>query len=151
TGRLVGATFNRGNGGALADGGAVVVPSPAVLVLTAAGETAAGETVGSLAGTGTVQMPGTLTTGGSNASTTFSGTLGVTGDPGKLFKQGGGTFTVSGTGNYRGVTAVVAGTLLVDGSIAPAGSPGVSVLTGGTLGGTGTTGTVESAGTVAPG
>src|SRR5205823_1975377 len=86
---LAGGTFTLSTGTSVADASNVVVNSPAVL-----GVSASGETVGSLAGTGTVTVAGgTLTTGGSGTSTTFSRTLGGAGN---LTKQGGSPFTRSG-------------------------------------------------------
>ena len=55
------------------------------------------QTIASLAGGGNVSLGagagGTLTTGGSNASTTYSGVISGTGG---LAKAGSGTFTVTG-------------------------------------------------------
>ena len=68
-------------------------------------------TIGSLAGTGTVSATGaaTLSAGGNNTSTTFSGVLqnGTLG----LTKTGTGTMTLSGANTYSGATTVSAGTL----------------------------------------
>jgi fibronectin-binding autotransporter adhesin len=107
----------------------------------------ANQTVGSLAGGGTTSGnvslgSGTLTTGGNNTSTTFSGTISGTGG---LTKVGTGTFTLTGANAYSGSTQVTAGTLLVNnttGSGTGTGMVSVSgtgtVGSGGTLGGTGT-------------
>jgi autotransporter-associated beta strand protein len=68
-----------------------------------------------------------------------------------LFKDNGGTWTLSGDNTYNGGTTVAAGRLLVNGSIQN--STGVSV-SGGTLGGTGVIKspvTIEGGGTLAPG
>jgi autotransporter-associated beta strand protein len=55
----------------------------------------------------------TLTTGGNNTSTTFSGVIqdgaGVTG----LTKIGTGTFTLTGANTYTGGTTISAGTLQI--------------------------------------
>src|SRR5262249_43385911 len=75
------------------------------------------QTVGSLAGAGTVSNTGgagaTLTTGGDNTSTTFSGVIqdgaGVSG----LTKAGTGTFTLTGDSTYTGGTPIRAGTLQI--------------------------------------
>src|SRR5262249_20959628 len=57
----------------------------------------------------------TLTTGSDNTSTTFSGTISGTGG---LTKIGTGALTLTGVSSYTGATAVNAGTLVVNGSIA---------------------------------
>ena len=67
------------------------------------------QTIGSLAGAGNVTLgSGTLTTGGDNTSTLFSGVISGTGG---LVKAGTGVFTLSGPNTYTGPTAVNAGTL----------------------------------------
>ena len=116
------------------------------------------QTIGSLAGGGEVNnntgaVPVTLTTGGDNTSTTFSGIIHDGGAPLALTKTGTGTFTLTATNTYTGATTVNAGTLEVDGSIANTSS--VTVNSGGTLSGTGivdpATTTINSGGTLAPG
>lgn len=59
------------------------------------------------------------------------------------------TVTLSGINTYTGVTAVNAGTLKVDGSIAA--SSGVGVADGATLGGSGAVSVISGAGLVSPG
>lgn len=88
-------------------------------------------TVGSLTGSGAVQLgAGTLIAGGDNTSTEFSGAMSGTG--GNLVKQGTGTMTISGTAHtYTGSTTVNGGTLSVTGSIAS--SSGVTVNSTGTF------------------
>lgn len=76
------------------------------------------QTIGSLSGGGTfggnvLLGSGNLTTGGSNASTSYDGIISGTGG---VTKAGTGTFTVTGTHSYTGATAVNAGTLLVSGT-----------------------------------
>ena len=67
------------------------------------------QTIGSLAGAGSVTLgSATLTTNGDNTSTIFSGTIAGTGG---LTKIGAGTLTLSGASTYSGATAVNAGTL----------------------------------------
>ena len=72
--------------------------------------------IGSLAGSGTVTLgAGTLTTGGTNTSTAFSG---VISGAGAFTKVGTSTQTLSGNNSYTGATTVNGGTLLVTGSLA---------------------------------
>jgi outer membrane autotransporter protein len=68
-----------------------------------------GLSIGSLAGAGNVTLnANTLTTGGNNTSTSYSGILSGTGG---LTKQGSGTQTLTGTNTYTGGTTVSGGTL----------------------------------------
>ena len=65
------------------------------------------QTVGSLAGAGAVTLgAATLSTGGDNTSTTFSGTISGTG---ALTKIGPGTLTLTGTSTYSGGTMIAGG------------------------------------------
>ncbi|WP_155487144.1 autotransporter-associated beta strand repeat-containing protein, partial [Vibrio harveyi] len=67
------------------------------------------QTIGSLTGAGSVTLgAATLTAGGDNSSTPFSGTITGTGG---LTKTGTGTLTLSGANGYFGATLVDAGTL----------------------------------------
>jgi len=59
--------------------------------------------------TDTAGSPVTLSVGGNNASTTYSGVL--SGTNGALIKTGSGTFTLAGTNTYTGNTTVNGGTL----------------------------------------
>jgi len=100
----------------------------------------ADEKIGSLAGAGAVMTTNgiaKLTTGGSNASTTFSGVLQDRGGANvfALDKTGISTFTLSGINTYRGATTVNGGTLSVTGDISS--SSGVTANAGGTLNGPG--------------
>ena len=106
------------------------------------------QTIASLAGDGNVTLgAGTLTTGGDNTDTTFSGAISGTGG---LIKDGSGTFILAGTSTYSGPTSLNTGVLIVTGSIAN--SP-VTVQSGATLGGIGTVGptTILSGGMLSPG
>ena len=111
-------------GSAIGDSSAVTVESGATLILAAA------ETIGSLAGAGSVTLLDTLTTGGDNSSTTFSGVLSGTGS---LAKTGTGTLTLSGTNTRSGATTVSAGTLAVSGGSAIADTGAVTVGSDATL------------------
>ncbi|MBS7811018.1 autotransporter-associated beta strand repeat-containing protein [Roseococcus pinisoli] len=98
--------------------------------------TGAGTTLGSLAGTGAVDLGSiTLAVGGNNTSTTFAGVIadgGLLGGSGAgLTKVGTGTLTLTGTNTYTGLTTVSAGTLRVG--------------NGGTTGTLGTGGVVNNA------
>lgn len=123
---------------------AVTVNSSGLLRLSIPG----GEVIGSLAGSGRVQLNGTgLFTGGNNASTVFDGVIAGTGG---LTKNGSGTMTLNGFNTYSGATTVAAGTLLVNGGTD---SSTVTVSASATLGGTGGVGAlnVNNLGNVAPG
>ncbi|MFM8508176.1 MAG: beta strand repeat-containing protein, partial [Actinomycetota bacterium] len=68
------------------------------------------DAVGSIAGAGSVTLgTGTLTAGGNNSSTDFSGV--ISGTNGRLTKQGDGVLTLSGDNTYTGTTTISAGTL----------------------------------------
>ncbi len=95
------------------------------------------DTIGSLAGAGTVTMGSGSLVVSNTSGTTFSGGISGTG---ALTKQGAGTFTLSGANSYSGGTTVSAGTLNAD--HASALSTGGVTLNGGTLASTvGTTAT----------
>ena len=96
--------------------------------------TDAGLGIGSIEGSGNVNLGGkNLAVGSNNLDTLFSGVIrdGV-GTPGSLNKVGTGTLELSGANSYTGTTTVLAGVLRVSGSLA--GSVNVQ---GGTLGGNG--------------
>ncbi len=117
-------TLTINNGAAIADSSAVTVSSGATLSLSAS------ETIGSLAGAGAVTLGAkTLTAGGDNTSTTFSGVLSGTG--GALSKTGSGTLTLSGINTFTGGTTITSGKVIVtnDSSI----GSGTVTLNGGTL------------------
>ncbi len=113
------------------------------------------QTVGSLAGAGTVDTgTGTFISGGDNTSTTFSGQILETGGVGgKMTKQGTGTLTLTGSNLYTGLTTISAGTLLANNtSGSGTGTGAVTVAAAGKLGGTGTVaGAITNNGTITPG
>jgi autotransporter-associated beta strand protein len=103
---------NRGSG--IGDTSAVTVAGGAVLI-TQLGS----ETIGSLAGAGAVAIwdGGTLTTGGNNTSTVFTGTMNQLFGVGNLTKVGTGKFSIGST-LYTGLTTVNAGELNQNGTMA---------------------------------
>lgn len=121
------------NGGsAIADTSAVVVNGGALGVFNS-------ETVGSLAGSGGVvgtsnAAGATLTVGGDNTSTTYSGAI-INGGFGAfgLTKIGTGNQTLGGVNTYTGLTSVNGGTLTLAGGNAIANTGAVTVATGATL------------------
>jgi autotransporter-associated beta strand protein len=89
------------------------------------------QTIGSLAGAGSVMLgSATLTTGNDNTSTTFSGTISGRGG---LTKIGAGTLTLSGNNSYSGGTTINAGTLAVSSDSNLGNSSGGLAFGGGTL------------------
>jgi autotransporter-associated beta strand protein len=145
------------NAGVLQGGAAnAFAPSSAFTVASGATLDLGGfnQAIGSLAGAGVVTNSGgslaTLTEGGNNASTEFSGVIKDDGPTG-LTKIGAGTLTLSGTNTYTGPTDINAGILQVTGSIAT--SSLTTVMGGATLTGAGAVGatTVNSGGVFAPG
>jgi len=132
---------NAGGNGGLGDTAAVTVAAGATLRFNGSANQT-GEAIGSLAGAGTVNnLQGTaltLTTGGNNASTTFSGLITDTGGNLALVKAGTGTFTLTGANTYDGDTTVNAGTLIAAHSTALGNTTGnTAVAAGATLGLTG--------------
>ncbi|MEI7954815.1 MAG: autotransporter-associated beta strand repeat-containing protein [Verrucomicrobiota bacterium] len=98
-------------GSAIADTGAVLMgnTSGATLLLNAT------ETIGSLAGGGAsggnVNLQGfTLTSGGANTSTTYSGVISGTGT---LVKTGSGAFTLSNANTFTGATSIKNGSIIL--------------------------------------
>ena len=113
-------------GAALSDVTAVTVTVPGTLNLVNS------ETIGSLAGTGSTTLnANTLTTGGNNGTTTYSGV--ISGVGGSLTKVGAGTMTLSGANTFTGPTTVNAGILSLQGGAALANTSAVTVTSPGTL------------------
>ncbi|BAN47411.1 Ig-like domain-containing protein [Metapseudomonas resinovorans] len=92
-------------GSAIGNTSAVTMSAGTVLTISTA------ETIGSLAGTGSVVLNAALTTGGDNTSTTYSGVISGTSG---LTKAGSGTLTLTGNNTYTGATNVSAGGLTVN-------------------------------------
>ena len=94
--------------------------------------------VGGLSGSGNVALSNgtnavTLTVGGNDTSTTYTGALSGSGS---LTKTGAGTLALAGANTYTGATTITNGTLQVNGSLAAESL--VAVGAAGTLAGTGT-------------
>ena len=111
----------------------------------------ANETLGSLSGSGAVNLNGqTLTVGSTNnLSSTFGGTIANGSAPGGLATAGAGSLTLTGASTYTGPTSVSVGSLIVNGSLAS--SSTVSIGGSGILGGSGSVGNVTNTGIVNPG
>jgi autotransporter-associated beta strand protein len=88
----------------------------------------AGSVADTLADTGGTAV--TLSVGGNNASTTYSGALGGSG---ALTKTGTGTLTLSAANTYAGATTVSAGTLLLNASGSLAAGSSVNIAAGATF------------------
>ncbi len=119
-------TLALGANNALSDSTAVTVASGATLNLANYSDT-----VGSIAGAGSVTLgSGTLTAGAANGVTTFSGVISGTGG---LTKTGTGTLTLSGNNTYTGGTTVAGGTLALGASERLANNAAVTVASGAAL------------------
>ncbi|MCE9615641.1 MAG: autotransporter-associated beta strand repeat-containing protein [Lentisphaerae bacterium] len=110
-------------------------------------------TINGLSGNGTVDTVAggspTLSVGNNDQTSTFGGVITDTAGTLAVTKAGTGVLTLDGLNTYSGNTAVNAGTLRVNGSLAT--SPLTTVAAGGTLGGTGTVAALTVSGAVAPG
>ena len=146
-----GANTNSGtttvNAGTLALGAANVLSPNSALTLNGGANLVLNnrnQVIASLAGAGNVSLgTGTLTTGGNNTSTTYSGVM--SGAGGSLVKQGAGTLTLGGANTYLGGTTVTGGTLQI-GAANALPTTGAVTLNGGTLGTGATTGFDQTAG-----
>jgi autotransporter-associated beta strand protein len=109
-------------------------------------------TIGSLEGDGLAFLGGgTLTIGGNNLTTTFTGTIqdggGFGGSGASLTKTGTGTLNLASANTYTGGTTVSAGTLLVGNSDGSATGTGAVKVNSGSLGGGGSIGGAVTIGT----
>ena len=116
-----------GGGNALGDTSAITINGGGNGALDVRGS----ETIGSLAGNGRVRIvsggPFTLTTGGNNSSTTFSGILQ---NALSIEKLGTGTMTLSGANTHTGTTTVERGNLQISNSSALGTAAGGTVISG---------------------
>ena len=97
--------------------------------------------INGLSGSGPVDLgSGWVAIGYNNGSSTYSG---VMSGAGSLYKYGSGTISLTGANTYTGITHVLAGMLIVNGS-QPASA--LDVTYSGALGGTGTVGPLGCAG-----
>ncbi len=95
-----------------ASGGTASYTADNYTVLDITGLTTGGTTIGSIAGGGTILLGDkTLTVGGNNTSTSYSGV--ISGSGGTLAKVGTGTLILTGANTYSGGTLVNAGTLRI--------------------------------------
>ena len=86
--------------------------------LDISGLTTRGMNLGSIEGSGNVVLGAkSLSVGGNNLSTTFSGVIQDGGSGGSLTKSGTGTLTLSGSSSYGGSTTVDGGVLALTGSL----------------------------------
>jgi autotransporter-associated beta strand protein len=121
-------TLQLASGNVIPDTSALTVASGATFDLNWGNS----ETVGSIAGAGTINIrSNTLTFGGDNTSTTFSGTLTDSGAYGTLVKQGTGKTVLSGSNTYAGLTYINSGTLVAANSNALGGSTYGNVIASG--------------------
>jgi len=130
------------NAGTLRNGIANVIPDTSAVTVAGAATydlNSFSETIGSLAGGGTVTTGAagalTLTAGGDNTSTLFSGVLQNGSGTVAFTKSGTGTLTLTGANTYSGLTTVSGGILLIQSSAALGTTAGgTSVSSGATLG-----------------
>ena len=146
---IVGGILQAGASGALNPNSTYTTTDSAAAILDLNGNSG---TIGALAGGGAVGGnvtlgTGSLTTGGSGASTSYSGSISGSGS---LTKAGAGVFTLAAAQAYTGATNVNAGALIANGTLA---TSGVTVADLATLGGIGTISgsvTIQSGGSLSP-
>ncbi len=120
------------NAGTLTVSGSLANTSAVNILSGATYNLGASDTVGSITGAGNITLNSyTLTSGGDNTSTNFSG---VISGSGALTKSGNGILTLSGANEYTGNTTVASGgTLKLANASALSSSSSVTVSSGGTL------------------
>ena len=95
------------------------------------------QTIGSLLGSGSVtsSVSGsiTLTTGGDNSNTNFSGIIANGSGTVSMSKAGSGTFTLSGANSYSGLTTIGSGTLQLNNPNALGGTTNGTIITSGAV------------------
>ncbi len=127
----------------------VIVTNNGVIENTVAGQTLS-LSGGFSVGAGTVDATPTLRLiGAGDGAQTGS----ITGTGFEILKEGAGTWALSGTNSYTGITSITGGSLRINGDHTAA-SGAITVATTATLGGSGTLGglvTVQNGGTLAPG
>jgi fibronectin-binding autotransporter adhesin len=123
-------TLREGTANAIPDSSAVTVASGATYDLNSFSET-----IGSIAGGGTVTSGAagalTLTAGGDNTSTLFSGVLQNGSGTVSFTKSGTGTLTLSGANTYSGLTTVSNGILAIQNTSALGTTAGATAVNSG--------------------
>lgn len=127
------------NEGRLTVGAAGVIPDDSALSIALGAElnlNGKNETIGSLSGAGNVINSGaacTLTAGGNDGSTTFSGIISDGTGATAFTKEGTGALTLSGANTYTGATLINAGTVVAGNAAALGNGSAVTVAAGATL------------------
>ncbi|WP_411037619.1 beta strand repeat-containing protein, partial [Shinella sp. BYT-45] len=126
--------------GATADQATIVNAADGLVVLQGPFGGGGRFAIGSLSGAGDLDLRGNnLTLGGLGNDDLISGVISDSGSGGTLWKFGNGTLTLTGANTFAGLTTVLGGDLMVDGSLAggvSVGETGISLLGGsGTIGG----------------
>ncbi len=127
------------NAGTLRLGSADRIPDASAVTVTGTFDlNGNNETVGSIAGSGTITSGAagsmTLTSGGDNSDTIFSGVVqNGSGTAVALTKAGSGTLTLSGNNTFTGLTTISAGTLKLGSTTALGSTAGATSITSGAV------------------